>query len=59
MPKKKKQTISPIVLVNKSGKPKMVLPDNLTIAQLTVMGLRVRVVPKGTPMKRGELRAIL
>lgn len=59
MKKKPKQRPDhPVILVNRK-KQTMSLPGNLTLGQLVAMGARdFRIVPKETPLKKGEWTAL-
>jgi len=56
MSRKFKRKCEPVPFYNKALEKKLVLPSSLTIAELTVMGIQIHIVPKEAPIKDGELR---
>ena len=54
----KRRKPDPLVFINNRGKV-MHIPGHLTLAQLTEMGVIIKVVPHGTPLPKGEWRSTL
>lgn len=44
-----------VKFVNNKGQVGLVLPDNLTLEQLYMMGIRLELVPKDLPIADGQL----
>lgn len=46
----------PVFFITKDGKRKFSLPSNLTIEQLTMLGIRLELVPEEQPWQPNEIR---